>query len=71
VLQIGIRACIAQWPKTRVCYIGQVKRVINTNKNRVLTIVKGEFHDKSYVVNALDPLHKNEFIGEPFTPLSS
>jgi hypothetical protein len=37
----------------------QVKRVINTNKNLVLTIVKGECHDKSVVVNALDPLHKN------------
>jgi hypothetical protein len=37
----------------------QVKRVINTNKNLVLTIVKGECQDKSDVVNSLDPLHKN------------
>ena len=40
----------------------QVKRVINTNKNLVLTIIKGECHDRSDVVNVLDPLHKNELL---------
>jgi hypothetical protein len=40
----------------------QVKREINTNKNLVLMIVKGECHDKSNVVNSLDPLHKNELL---------
>jgi hypothetical protein len=40
----------------------QVKRVINANKNLVLTIVKGECHDRSDVVNFLYPLHNNEFL---------
>ena len=48
--------------KSTLVSSGQVKRVINTNKKLVLTIVKGEFHAKSDVVNALDPLHKNELL---------
>jgi hypothetical protein len=45
--------------KSTLVSSGQVKRVINTNNNLVLTIVKGECHDKSDVV---DPLHKNELL---------
>jgi hypothetical protein len=48
--------------KSTLVSSGQVKIFINTNKNLVLTIVKEECHDKSDVVNALDPLHKNELL---------